>query len=267
MVWALAPILFGGAPVAAQELSGLVEGFSPIISLPRLQGEMKGRVVWSNIISGKQSIPSLDRSWDLRENFNLTGGSFFVDYMLRVQLSRVSARLYYEMRDFLATAPFQNVPGQPDASARFTYQGIRLGGDFDVFQRNRTRFGVDMDFDLFAPGFTEAIQTAGGKYITGPAALTLGIHGVYNPVVCFWGISTILEARARWPISDTKITDWELSAGFASPETMLGTMAVKGGYRRTSLQFKNSQIFQNTPASTEFDIVWGGWFGELVYYY
>ena len=187
--------------------------------------------------------------------------------MLRVQLSRLSGRLNYEIRDFDGNAPFQNVAGQPGAGARFTYTGIRLGADLDIFQRNRSRFGVDMDFDLYSPNFTESIQTQGGKSITGPAAVTIGIHGVYNPVFCFWGVSTMLEGRVRWPISDTKVTDWELSAGFVSPETMLGTMALKGGYRRTRVQFKDSQLFQNTGASTDFDITMGGVFGELVYYY
>lgn len=257
----------GGSTAAAQELSGLADGFSPLVFLPRLQGEMKGRLTWAQVVNGNQNVPDLGIAWDLRDTFNLTSGHLYVDYMLRVQLSRLSARLNYEIRDFDANAPFQNVPSQPGASARFTYTGIRLGADFDVFQRNRSRFGLDMDFDLYSPSFTESIQTQGGKSITGPAALTLGIHGVYNPVLCFWGVSTILEARARWPLSDTKVTDWELSAGLASPETVLGTMALKGGYRRTRVQFKDSQLFQNAGRSTDFDITMGGVFGELVYYY
>ncbi len=257
----------GGSTAATQELSGLADGFSPFVFLPGLQGEMKGRLTWAQVVNGNQKIPDQGIAWDLRDTFDLTNGHLCVDYMLRVQLSRLSARLNYEIRDFDASAPFQNIPGQPGASARFTYTGIRLGADYDVFQRNRSRFGLDMDFDLYAPSFTESILTQGGKTITGPAALTLGIHGVYNPVLCFWGVSTILEARARWPLSDTKVTDWELSAGLVSPETMLGTMALKGGYRRTSVQFKDSQIFQNTGVSTDFDITMGGVFGELIYYY
>ncbi|MGB6067993.1 MAG: hypothetical protein WBG50_24570 [Desulfomonilaceae bacterium] len=267
IVCALLLLPAASSSVEAQGLCGLLDGYSPVISLPWLQGEMRGRVIWERIISGKQTIPNLGQDWDLRDTFNLTGGRLFMDYMLRVQLSRLSARLYYEMRDFDATSPFQNVPGQPGSSARFTYTGLRLGADLDIVQRCRTRFGVDMDFDLFAPDFTESVETPGGKSITGPAALTMGIHGVYNPVMNFWGISPLLEVRARWPVSETKVTDWEISAGLASPETMLGTMAITGGYRRTSLQFKDSQVFQDTAASTDFDVVLGGWFADLIYYY
>jgi hypothetical protein len=267
LVWGVLLLVAGGSPAAAQELSGLVDGFSPFVFLPRLQGEMKGRVTWAQLVSGNQSIPDLGINWDLKDNFNLSSGHLFVDYMVRVQLSRLSGRLYYEIRDFDGIAPLQNVPGQPSATARFTYTGIRLGADFDVYQRNRSRFGVDMDFDLYSPNFTESIQTLGGKSITGPAAVTIGMHGVYNPVFCFWGVSTILEGRVRWPLSDTKVTDWEVSAGLVSPETMLGAMALKGGYRRTRVQFKDSQLFQNTGVSTDFDITMGGVFGELVYYY
>jgi len=267
IAWGLLLFSAGSSPAAAQELSGLVDGFSPVISLPRLQGEMKGRLTWVQLVNGNQSIPDLGINWDLKDNFNLSGGHLFLDYMLRVQLSRLSGRLYYEIRDFDGVAPFQNIAGQPGATARFTYTGIRLGADLDIYQRNRSRFGVDMDFDLYSPNFTESLQTLGGKSITGPAAVTIGIHGVYNPVFCFWGVSTMLEGRVRWPLSDTKVTDWELSAGLVSPETMLGTMALKGGYRRTRVQFKDSQIFQNTGASTDFDITMGGVFGELIYYY
>lgn len=266
MVCGLLPFTLSGSPAVAQDLSGL-EGYSPVISLPWLRGEMKGRVTWVQPISGNQNIPDLGINWDLKDNFDLSTGHWLVDYMLRVQLSRLSGRFAYEIRDFTGTAPFQNVPGQPSGGARFTYTGIRLGADFDIVQRNRSRFGIDMDFDLYSPNFTESIQTSGGKSITGPAAITLGIHGVYNPVFCFWGVSTILEGRARWPISDTKVTDWELSAGLVSPETMLGTMALKGGYRHTRVQFKDSQAFQGANLSTDFDIVMSGVFGELVYYY
>ncbi len=255
-----------GSLAIAQELSGL-EGYAPAISLPWLRGEMKGRVTWVQPLSGNQNIHDLGINFDLKDDFDLSDGHLFVDYMLRVQLGRLSGRFIYEIRDFDGTAPFQKVPGQPGSKARFTYTGIRLGADFDIVQRNRSRFGIDMDFNLYSPNFTESIQTSGGKSITGSGPLTLGIHGVYNPVFCFWGVSTILEGRVRWPISDTKVTDWELSAGLVSPETMLGTMALKGGYRRTRVQFSDSQVLQNIGHSTDFDIVMGGVFGELVYYY
>jgi hypothetical protein len=267
IVWAVSLTTLSGLPAAAQELSGLVEGYSPVISLPWLRGEMKGRVTWVQPVSGNQNIPDLGINFDLKDNFDLSAGRWSVDYMLRVQLSRLSGRLNYEIRDFTGTAPLNNVPGQPAGTARFTYTGIRLGADFDIVQQNRSRFGLDMDFDLYSPNFTESIQTPGGKSITGAAPITLGIHGVYNPVFCFWGVSTILEGRVRWPISQTKVTDWELSAGLVSPETMLGTMALKGGYRRTRIQFSDSQLFQGQSFSTDFDIVTGGVFGELVYYY
>ena len=267
IVWAVLLVPAVVSSAGAQELSGLLDGFSPVISLPWLQGEMRGRVVWARIVSGKQTIPSLGQDWDLRDTFNLTDGHFFLDYMLRVQLSRLSGRLYYEISDFAKSSRFQNVPGQPGATARFSYTGLRLGADLDFYQRCRTRFGVDMDFDLFAPNFTESVETAGGKSITGNAAVTMGIHGIYNPVMNFWGISPLLEVRARWPISETKVTDWEISGGLASPETMLGTVAIKGGYRRTSLQFQSSQAFKDASGSTDFDVVIGGWFGELIYYY
>lgn len=81
----------GGSTAVAQELSGLADGFSPLVFLPRLQGEMKGRLTWAQVVNGNQNIPDLGIGWDLRDTFNLTNGHFYVDYMLRVQLSRLSA--------------------------------------------------------------------------------------------------------------------------------------------------------------------------------
>jgi hypothetical protein len=268
MIWGMLLFSSGGSPAVAQELSGLLEGYSPFIYLPGLQGEMKGRVTWVQIISGKQSIPDLGIDWDLRDTFNLTSGHWFVDYMVRAQLSRLSGRLYYEIRDFAVTSPFQNISGQADTTARFSYSGIRLGADLDIFQRKRTRLGADVDFDLYSPVLTESIVTPGGKSIDGSNAVTLGVHGIYNPVMNCWGTSPILEARARWPISqNTKVTDWEVSGGLTSPDTILGTMALKGGYRRTTVQFTASQAFQNRGVGTDFDVVMSGWFTELIYYY
>src|SRR4030042_1435707 len=79
----------------------------------RRDPEKEVRLPWVQLVNGNQSIPDLGINWDLKDNFNLSGGHLFLDYMVRVQLSRLSGRLYYEVRDFDGIAPFQNIAGQP----------------------------------------------------------------------------------------------------------------------------------------------------------
>jgi hypothetical protein len=259
-------LLLDGGPClpTAHAFYGLTDYSSPLVFLPYLHGEVQVKPIWINIASGKQTIPSRGVAWDLRDQFGLNQTNLFLDTMVRLQVGRLSFRLNYEMRDFVGR---ELVVGMTDqAQARFSYTGIRLGADFDIFQRFGTRAGVNLDYDLFEPEFQEAIQTIGGKVISGPSALTLGIHAVYSPVVCFYGISPVIQALARWPVQGSEVTDLELSFGIKTPETVLGSLALKGGYRRTDVEFRRGQLFSG-PVSTEFDAIMSGWFGELAYYY
>jgi len=175
------------------------------------------------------------------------------------------------MRDYIGTRPVTNVPDRPYGEARFEYTGLRLGGDLDVVQWGRSRVGVNMDYDLYVPDFrasiNETTRFSPGKQINGTSALTLGVHAVYNPTFNLYGISSVGEVRARWPILGTEITDWEVSAGLKSAETALGSVALRGGYRRTNIEFYDTETYNGAGVSTEFNAAIGGWFGEMVYYY
>lgn len=262
-------ILLNAGPFTptAQAFYGLTDISSPLVFIPHLQGELQVKPIWVRIESGQQTLPSVGTAWNLRNQFGLDETPLFVDIMCRFQISRFSLRIVYEIRDFVGKKKVVDRPDQPEAEARFSYTGIRLGGDFDIFQRYKTRVGMNMDYDLFPPIFNEAVQTIGGKKISGPAALTLGIHAVYNPITNFYGLSPVVEARVSWPILGTEVTDLELAIGVKAPETVLGSLALKGGYRRTNVEFKDRQMFNGVPVSTGFDAIMRGWFAELAYYY
>ncbi len=259
----------GASSAAAQDFPGLLDAFSPLFSFPRLEAEARVTPIWTRLLSGKVVVPSLQRSWDLKDDFSEEPSVLFLDSMVRIGIGRLSFRVHYNLRDYKGSTPLTNLPNRPFAEARFDYSGLRLGGDFDVFQWGRSRIGVNMDYDLYVPNFTASIvDNPAGKQINGTAALTLGMHLVYNPTFNLYGISAVGEARARWPIMGTEVTDWEVSAGLKSAETILGSVALRSGYRRTSIAFSDTEIYNNNVgASTEFDAVIGGWFGELVYYY
>lgn len=261
-------LLEAHSPLAtAQAFYGLTDPWSPVVWPPYFRGELQVKPTWMTLQRGQQTIPSFGISWSLRDQFDLGQTNLFIDTMARFQLSRLSFRVAYEVREYDATSPVVGRPDVPEAEARFSYSGIRIGADFDILQRNITRVGVNVDYDLYNPIFHEAVRTIGGKQITGEAATTVGIYAVYNPIISWYGVSPIFEGKVRWPVMGSQVTDLELAAGLATPTTVLGTMALKFGYRRTDLAMKAAQRYNNTAVRTNFDAIMTGWFGELAYYY
>ncbi len=184
--------------------------------------------------------------------------------MVRIQAGRIGLRAVYELRDFTGEG---SLPSQPISQNRIDFSGIRIGADFDIFQRWNTRFGVNLDYGIYPPIFTETTQTLGGKKIQGHAPVTFGLHGSYNPLRTFFGASFIGDAQIRWPVMGAEVTDWRISAGLKSPETVLGSWALKGGYRETNLSFHDHQSFNGLGVAAQFDVTMGGWFVEFAYYY
>jgi len=235
--------------------------------LPPLQAEVEVRPIWVTIERGRQAIPSSGIAWDLKNHFNLNQTNLFLDIIVRLQASRLSFRAAYAQRDFASKVMVVGRPDLPWVEARFSCTDVQLTGEFDIFQRGRSRAGINLDWSTFQPTFREGAQTVGGKAIAGPTALTLGIHAVYNPTAWYYGLSPVAEARARWPVAGTQVTDWEVSLGLKTPETILGTSALKGGYRRTAIEFNDHQLWNGATVNTNFDTVLSGWFVELAYYY
>jgi hypothetical protein len=116
-----------------------------------------------------------------------------------------------------------------------------------------------MDYQFYKPVFTQTIYPQAATQVIGDNPFTMGAHAVYNPIRNLWGMSGILEIRGRWSVSGASITDMDASIGVKSPETVLGIVALKSGYRRTAIEFADTQ--------NNFETVLSGWFGELAYYY
>ncbi len=252
----------------AQGFFGIADPGSPFIFPPGLQGEARVTPTWMKISSGSNSIPSLGIDWSLTDEFDMTRSYLGIDTMLRFGVGRYSIRGHYEPREFVGRTRYRNNPFGNVAEARLDYSGIRVGGDVDFILFYGARFGVDADLDLYRPIFTEAARTDnGGKKIQGESALTWGVHAMYSPDASLYGLSGVVEVRARWPIMGTSVTDLELAAGLRGPESVLGTAALRFGWRSTSLKFHDKQSYNNLVVDTEFDAVINGWFGQLVYYY
>lgn len=262
--------LAGGYPCAdsAEAFFGFTDS-SPFVVLPPLQAELQLRPIWVTLESGHQTIPTSQITWDLRSHFDLNQTNLFLDIIGRLQGGRFSFRGVYEQRDFTSRVA---VVGRPDlawAETRFGYAGVQVGGEFDIVQRGRTRAGINLDWYIWRPLFNEGAQTLGGKSLSGGTPVTLGAHAAYNPTAWYCGFSPVAEARVAWPIAGTQVTDWEVSLGVKTPETVLGTPALMGGYRRTSIEFSDHrhQRWNNIIVPTNLDVVLGGWFVELTYFY
>jgi len=257
-----AVVLFFGqvpGPTMAEDLPGLTDPRSPLIFPPLFRAELTASPIWLTLSSGKIARDGLAHSWELEKVFHLPHSALFLDLMARIQTGRFSLRGYYEPRDLNGEKHFQDDATAPMASTRFSYPGVRIGGDMDLGQWNLSRVGVDVDYDVLAPTFSEASETAEGFKLTGRQSLTLGIHGVYNPGAGYCGISPIFEFRARWPVSGAELTDLTLAVGAKAPETVLGSMAWKSGYRHTVIEFSGQR--------RTLDLTLDGWFSELAYYY
>lgn len=251
----------------AQEQGGLWDSLGPLFQFPPLKGEFRVHTTITGIADGNHVIPRLGLAWDLKDDFGLDSANTFVDVMLRIQVGLLSARVQSYVRDF---AGFRHVLGNPafgTAEARFSHSCFRFGGDFDLYQWGDSRVGLDIDYDLLGPSFTESVYTLGGKSISGEPPVTGGFHIYWNPRRYFFGVTGVLEGRARWPLSGAEVTEWEVSAGVRSVETAIGSMTVKGGYRRTDLRFYDSQLYSGLEVSTRFDACFYGWFADLVYNY
>jgi hypothetical protein len=239
---------------ASAQYFGVADWCSPLVWTPGVEGDVKARLVWVNIGSG--SVSGLEGG-SLIGTFHMTKAPVFIDSVARFQVSRVSVRTIYEPRDFSGfRLGF-------DTEARLSYSGFRLGGDFDIIQWNKTRMGVNMDYDFYAIKFTYPSNISPfPRAITGTNALTAGIHAIYNPLKTVFGISGLFEARVRWPVTGTDVTDWELGVGIASPATLMGSCSLTAGYRNTRVSFNKGDVRQ-----IDFDVVFNGWFTELAFYY
>ncbi len=244
--------------VNAQDSWPFENSFSPLASFPLLRGEAKLIPTFVTFKNGSATnYVNIPNNYSI--GFSGTG-TFFLDLMARLQLSRFSVRGYLEQREFAGTTSIT----YPFAYANLTYYGVRVGGDVDIFLGNRSRVGFNYDHSFYGPTFT-GYNLSGNQWssvLQGPESGTIGCHLIYNPVWDVFGTSAIFEGWAHWPIYGTALSDFEVSGGLKWADTVLGSGSIQGGYRWTTIDTSDlSSGNGNLKAS------WGGVFGEVVYYY
>ena len=80
----------GMPSAAAQDFPGLLDAFSPLFSFPRLEAEARVTPIWTSLLYANLVVPSLQVSWDLKDDFALEPNVLFLDSMLRIQVGRFS---------------------------------------------------------------------------------------------------------------------------------------------------------------------------------
>jgi len=258
--WILVSLALSGMSVSSAAdlgIASLVDNCNPLLFMPCFRAEATVTPIWVSVTSGKLTTAGQGIS-NLRDDLGLNRGALFLDTMVRLQFGPLSGRVYYEQRGLIG---YVRVPNNPLVTARadFEYSGVGLGADLDLVRNNISRVGLNMDYQFYVPTFTQGILPLVPPVVAGENPLTIGAHAVYNPIRNFYGISGIFDIRARWSVSGATVNDAQASVGLKSPETVLGSVALKGGYRRTSIEL--------TDAISNFEAVLSGWFGELAYYY
>lgn len=269
----------------AQDFWSFENLYSPFMSFPLLHGEAKLTPIVVGLQKGYFGFTSPTGSsygGDLYNYYQMNGSNLFLDVMVRFQLGRFSSRTYFERREFAGLRKIYSNGSQSVAGSALDYWGCREGGDIDIFLGNKSRVGFNFDYSLYGPTFTVFIPGDSPsnnsnvpanasplpfKVMGPPHSGTIGAHAIYNPVWDIYGMGLVVEAWAHWPIFGTALTDYEISGGLKSPETVLGSFALTAGFRWTSISFALNATDYAGLGDVNLNATWDGVFGSLVYYY
>ena len=245
-----------------------------LIYMPQLTGEARITPMVMRVTQGSESLytgngtKSLSFTSDLGFNEETP---IFLDAMFQAGLGRFSFRFFFEQRNF--TGRRYLLGDGAHREARFEYSGIRLGVGADVIKRPALKAGVALDYDLYNPIFTNAIPfnvtNLWARRLVGDPACTLGAYVSYTIPVNYAGLAPTFDASYNKSIMGSEVTDYRIAGGIELPTTILGTLALKTGYRRTNVQYSDKQYYDsnNNSQGTLVDITFGGIFAELAYYY
>jgi hypothetical protein len=229
-----------------KDAPGITNPLYPFVHNSLFKGEFHVRPMFVTLKEGK--FRDATGEYDFLKRLGFIDEAISIESMLRLQFARYSIRGYY-------TSDLRTFRGK---QGNFDWPTIRVGADLDLVQNDSIRFGLDMDINWKRPTFSIATPTTSMRAVEWPRPVTAGLHFVYNP--CNIGISSSFEVRYRFPIrAGTKIEELEISGGMRFPKSMIGTSALRAGWRYSSISHEASDDRIDIRLSTIF--------GEYVYYY
>jgi len=241
--------LFSGLRSAVEgDMPGLTNPAAPVVFTPAFRGEVRGRPLYVSL-SGTVTSEATGQSIVLGRDVSMLTDVVVFETMARAQLGRLSFRIQNDCY----------ITGFLGENIRLDWPIWLLGADFDIVNRPALRVGVNADWSPFLPSLSFSDIPLGTYKLRTEQPVSAGLHATFNGLD-LWGLSPSLETR--FGLALTKKSKWdevEVAAGLKGPETVLGSMALRGGWRGSWLKM--------TDKAFTADITWSGLFGELVYYY
>jgi hypothetical protein len=231
-------------------IPGLANPLSPLVLPPCFQGEVKARPIFELVTEQTFRAPKLGAVLDLEKDLGFDDQFTIVEVMVRAQIASLSVRADYESPLSTSRSGLGHLDWPP----------FRMGLDLDLLDCRTCRIGVNGDVYWERPGLSVILPIIGSRFITWNRPITAGIHVAFNPPG-WGGLAPSFDSRVRWPLTqNSRLTEFEIAGGLRTPQTVLGSTAVRGGWRYTRIELRNSD-------PSELDFTWSGIFGELVYFY
>ncbi len=229
---------------------GIANPAAPMVGPFCFSGEARIRPIWQTLTSGEYRDPALGLSLDLKQDLGFVERGVVLESMGRFQFSRFSGRIHYEA----------NINAIKGDLGFFDWPDVRFGGDVDLVCNRGFRLGLNADLNRFETFFAFGLPNGTSGVIRGGIPVTMGVHTAYNPTG-YCGLSSSFEARVRWPIgTGARITEVEVTGGIKSPATIIGTSAVRGGWRYMQISFGDN-------AGREVDVKTSGIYLDYVFFF
>lgn len=233
----------------AVDTKGMTDSSSPFIFPPIFRAEARGGPLYWNIW-GSVEDPTTGTDLDFQDDLGMIKYGFLFNFALRLQVGRASARGHWDIY-------FRNFRG---ADSDLKLPTFRFGVDYDLISRPNFRLGLNLDVHEPRPQIKLNDPRVGGRYdINGGRPFTGGFHAEINPSN-LGNMSASLFASYRMSLrTSSKLDELEVAAGLRTPETMLGTLGLRGGWRFSRYNFQGSGL--------EIKSTMSGYFLEMVYFY
>jgi len=247
-------LLFSRVPFLSraidQDQPGIADPAAPMVSPYCFSGEARIRPIWQTLLSGEYRDPTSGLTVDLKQDAGFVQRGIILETMGRFQFSRFSGRIHYEA----------NINAVRGSHGYFNWPDVRYGADVDLLSNKGFRAGINFDMNRPDPNFSFSLPNGTSGFVTSTYPITMGVHAAYNPTG-YTGLSSSFEARVRWPIgTGARVTEAEITGGIKSPATIIGTSAVRGGWRYTEISFGDT-------LGREVDVKTSGFYLDYVFFF
>lgn len=230
------------------DTKGMTDPSSPFIFPPIFRAEARGGPMYWNIW-GNISDPTSGYEIDFQDDLGMFEYGLLFNLALRLQVGRASARGHWDIY-------LRNKEG---GANELELPAFRYGLDYDLISKPNLRIGLNVDVHEPRPKMTFFDPVLGDLRLVANRPFTGGFHAEINPMN-LGNMAASLFASYRMPLRrSSKLDELEVAAGLRTPETMLGTVGLRGGWRFSRYNFSGAGLEVKSTIS--------GYFLEMVYFY